>query len=262
MRALILLLFASPALATSVEEDVAAAVESLVDLSRRDESIASRVACYTGVNEPGRLHVRPCVDADADRISAVSSELKEAFPSDVSWVLDWLRQYEDGTTRVQVKLRSDEPTGLIEMRFVGAEMLLADVGTERLTPPAPPRPANDRERVERAMLTLFTEHDMGVAARLIVCTDPDGSRRTCNIEDPTELEHVLDIYDKVRPFYERLGPTGWAFTGYRKAISAEGTWHLLEISFERHEKQQKATAAFIDAGGTLALGDLIDWPVR
>ena len=258
-----LLLCALPAAATSSEEEIATALERLVSEARAGETLRSGLACR------GVRNLRPCVlPNERAHVDAVGEALREHFGADHAWVLDWIRGEDDGSTRVQAKVRSAEPPHLIELRFVryGELLLLADVGSlrpERVAPPARVAAgSSDRRRAEEAMETLLKTQEIDVAARLIACSDAEGGQRLCDIERPDDLDRVITIHDRIRGFVARVGPTGWAFTGYREAVGRGGTWHMLDIGYTNDGERGVAVVALIDADGTLALGDLTDWPAR
>ena len=257
------------------EDVVDAALRRLLTLARAGdrEGLAQCLACYTGVPGPETLHVRPCaLPADSARVEAVAAHFRAAYGADTPYVIDWFASNEEEgvrTHRIQVKVRSTSPPELVEYRFLalGDGLLLADAGSDRLEPPDLPPPASPREEAERVMQKLFhlaaSDRTLEAAAH-IACPDPE--RRTllpCDHSGAGDRGRVEDFCERLAAFLQRVGPTGWGFTGYRTKDEREGMWHVLEIGYldeSLPEGKGTAYAAFIRAGDGLCLGDLEGWP--
>jgi hypothetical protein len=272
MRLLVLLLALLP-VAVAAQADqaaVGAALDRVVALARagEDAALTPLLACYSGTGPTAVI--RPCLlSHDSTRAARMAAALREGFPDDAPYVVDWMVSSEwDGVAEHQmaVKVRDAEPPTSTELRFLAHanSLLLADAGAERLVRPTLPPPASDEEAIQRTMETLFrlTGPDDGPeAAAHVACYDAETlAVYRCDYTDPYDAARVEGFRERIGAFVARVGPTGWGFTGYRTKDEREGTWHLLEIGYLDGDSVSTAYAAFIETGDGLALGDLAEWP--
>ncbi len=269
-------LLASSGLATHDETAVAGALDRVVENARSGDAadLAALLGCTSGVEGLGTVRLRPCVlPHDAEWVHAVGETLRELFAGH-SYVIDWLVPVEDdglgASVRLQVKIRSREPPALEELRLraYGEALLLTDVGTLRLEPPVAPPPATPHEEAARAMRwLLYPGIDAGIdeLASHIACFGgpPVEKPRPCDPTKAADAGRVEAVRGRLQAFVRRVGPTGWAFTGYREDSADGAAQRVLEIGYLAPQVpagRDSAEAVFVETERGWALAELTGWP--
>lgn len=123
----------------------------------------------------------------------------------------------------------------------------ADTGVE----PAP---------VETRLTELFgfcQSDDLGMAAPYFVYRGPDKAREwkdTMRADDPVDKGAVREICRRIKGYLDE--GQSYSFGEVKVEKESEGEWHALEVTFQRGDKTQKATFAFLLIKGQFSIGDI------
>jgi hypothetical protein len=123
----------------------------------------------------------------------------------------------------------------------------ADTGVE----PAP---------VETRLTELFgycQSDNLDMAAPYFVYRGPDKAREwkdTLRADNPVDKGAVREICRRIKGYLDE--GQSYSFGEVKVERESEGEWHALEVTFQRGDKTQKATFAFLLIKGQFSIGDI------
>ncbi len=153
----------------------------------------------------------------------------------------------------------DEPERGV--RPIGGAAVGAEPEPASAVPPVPPPTAEQRARARlETFLGLARGGDGAQAARLVVYRlDAEPARRwkdVCDYGREAERRHVDALVERTRRLLE-LGPV--RLLSFHTAEESEGSWQVWSAAFGEEGpggKQKRASFAFLEVGGELALGGI------